>query len=466
MSSVNKARAVAAKTEVTHGGTSVRPYTNEQQLTRAVLSCMLWEKQFYEEGVDIATRIASLVPLCQPHFVAQLAIEARKKWGIRHAPLLLITEMLKHPLHKAYVSTCLEAGVIHRADDMSELLALYWASGKKPLAKQLKKGLANAFVKFNAYALAKYKGFDKVVSLRDVLFMVHPKPKDKEQALAFKGLADKTIASPDTWEVALSSGADKKETFTRLIRENKLGGLALLRNLRNMASAGVDNAIITLALDNMSCTLIEPFRFIAANKYAVPALEPAIERAFLRAGQSYKDSVKRAGLDGKSVAVLVDHSGSMIGVNVSAKSELDRLDAASALAAVIREAFDNTRVFSFENKVTEVRPRRGFALIEEIKRCPSGGTNLYDALHFVKDTVNPDITIVITDEQDTGGTHRWMPTLSKDQRGFVLNVGSYKNGVSHGQWTNISGFSDAVVKYLISDLTGGIFGNQTNEKEE
>jgi 60 kDa SS-A/Ro ribonucleoprotein len=45
---------------------------------------------------------------------------------------------------------------------------------------------------------------------------------------------------PDTWEVALSGGANKRETFERLIREGQLGYLALLRNLRNMAEAGCD----------------------------------------------------------------------------------------------------------------------------------------------------------------------------------------------------------------------------------
>jgi len=450
MASINQARAVAARTEVTHGGTPVRPYSNEQQLTRAVLSCMLWEDQFYEDGVDIAKRISQLVPLCGPSFVAGLAIKARKEWGLRHVPLLLTVEMLKHPLHKAYVSEAITSGAIHRADDMSELLALYWKDGKKPLAKQLKKGLATVFTRFNSYALAKYKGFDKAVSLRDVLFMVHPKPKNAEQAKTFKELADKTIASPDTWEVALSGGANKKETFTRLIQESKLGGLALLRNIRNMEQAGVDKAIITLALDNMDCSLIEPFRFIACNKYASPALEPAIERAFLRASKAYQSQALAA----KSVAVLVDHSGSMFHTKVSAKSELERFDAAVALAAIVREAFDNTRVFSFENKVTEVKPRHGFSLIDEVRRCPSGGTKLFDALHLVKDTVNPDIIICITDEQDTGGTHHSMPDLSKGQRGFIINVGSYKNGISHGQWTNITGFSDAVVRYIVADLKG------------
>jgi hypothetical protein len=43
------------------------------------------------------------------------------------------------------------------------------------------------------------------------MFLVHPKPKDKDQEEVFKKLANNTLESPDTWEVALSAGADKKE---------------------------------------------------------------------------------------------------------------------------------------------------------------------------------------------------------------------------------------------------------------
>ena len=46
------------------------------------------------------------------------------------------------------------------------------------------------------------------VRLRDVLFMTHAKPRSDEQAAMWKQLVDGTLPAPDTWEVALSSGAD------------------------------------------------------------------------------------------------------------------------------------------------------------------------------------------------------------------------------------------------------------------
>ena len=53
----------------------------------------------------------------------------------------------------------------------------------------------------------------------------------------WKRLIAGELAVPDTWEVALSSGANKREAWERLLREQKLGALALLRNLRNMREA-------------------------------------------------------------------------------------------------------------------------------------------------------------------------------------------------------------------------------------
>ena len=60
----------------THEGAPAAILTPEQSLRRSVLSCMLWENEFYENGQAIAARIASLVPQVAPDRVAALAIEA------------------------------------------------------------------------------------------------------------------------------------------------------------------------------------------------------------------------------------------------------------------------------------------------------------------------------------------------------------------------------------------------------
>lgn len=109
------------------------------------------------------------------------------------------------------------------------------------------RGLGDAFPKVSAYQLAKYNRRNPV-KLRDVLFLSHAKPKDDEQKAVWKQLVDGTLPSPDTWELELSAGKDKRETWTRILNEKKLGALALLRNLRNMTEAQVDDALIRSSL--------------------------------------------------------------------------------------------------------------------------------------------------------------------------------------------------------------------------
>src|SRR6266571_2629203 len=272
----------------THEGAPARNISTELQLRRSVLACLLWESQFYEDGVEIAGRIAQLVPKVEAEKVAALAVEARGKMKLRHAPLLLVREMARHATHRGFVAETL-AQVIQRADELAEFVAIYWKDGRVPLSAQVKKGLAAAFPKFDAYALAKYDRGGPI-KLRDVLFLAHAKPRDEAQAEVWKRLIWGRLTTPDTWEVALSSvgasgtlarGADKREAWERLLREQKLGALALLRNLRNLREAGVDESLVIAALREMKTDRILPFRFLAAARYA-PQWEEALEQAMLK----------------------------------------------------------------------------------------------------------------------------------------------------------------------------------------
>ena len=57
----------------THEGAPAKNISAEQQLRRSVLACMLWEDQFYEDGVLISGRIRELVAKVAPEKVAELA---------------------------------------------------------------------------------------------------------------------------------------------------------------------------------------------------------------------------------------------------------------------------------------------------------------------------------------------------------------------------------------------------------
>jgi 60 kDa SS-A/Ro ribonucleoprotein len=421
----------------THEGAPARHISTELQLRRSVLACLLWESQFYEDGVEIAGRIAELVPKVEPERVAALAGEAREQMKLRHAPLLLVREMARHKTHRGLVAETLER-VIQRADELCEFVAIYWKDGRVPLSSQVKKGLAASFPKFDEYQLAKYDRGGPI-KLRDVLFLSHAKPRDHRQAGVWKKLIWGRLAVPDTWEVALSgagagNGASKREAWTRLLQENKLGALALLRNLRNLREAGVDEKLVLSALEGMNTQRVLPFRFLAAARYA-PQWEPALEQAMLKCVAAQEK------LAGKTV-LLVDVSGSMI-APLSRRSEMLRTDAAYGLAVLLREIGERVAVYSFSDHLAEVPARRGFALRDAIDASQRhNGTYLGKAVEQLNVNERHDRLIVITDEQ----AHDTVP--NPQGKGYVINLASYKNGVGYGKWTHIDGWSESIVEYI------------------
>lgn len=428
----NKQRAAGPRT---HGGAPAFPkITSLQQLRRSVLACLLWEDQFYEDDQSIAARIRDVAVNVPVNKIAELAVEARHKQHLRHVPLLLLRELAWRGKGDKLISKTVEA-VISRADELPELLSIYWQHGKRPLSKQLKLGLANAFTKFDAYQLAKYNR-DRAITLRDVMFMVHPKPKDATQAAVWKHLAEGTLQSPDTWEVALSSGANKKDTFERLLREGNLGYLALLRNLRNMERAGVDVKLVRDAIyARKGAQRVLPFRYIAAAR-ACPRFEPVLDQAMQA---SIQDLPKLSG----TTVVLVDISGSM-DVPLSQRSDLLCMDAAAALAVMVNG--DDKRVFSFSGNIVEVPARAGMGGVEAIVRSQeNGSTYLAGAVEYINRRVPCDRLIVITDEQFTSG--RGVPD-PKAPLAYMINVASNQNGVGYGKWTHIDGFSENVIQYI------------------
>lgn len=458
---------ITAPPVYTHEGAPAARISEYAQLRRSVLSCLLWEKSFYESGESIADRIATLAANVPAPKVAALAVEAREAMKLRHVPLLLCTVLAKIGSGSSLVSDTL-ANVIRRADEPGEFLSLYWRNGKTPLSKQVKKGLAKAIAKFSAYQLGKYNG-DAAVKLRDILFLTHAKPKDigdnaskmiggvskpnykrgevmRHEGTLYSKLVEGTLESPDTWEVALSSGKDKCETFTRLLQEGKLGYLALLRNLRNMVASGVDTQLIRDAiLARKGAEVVLPFRYVAAAR-ACPQLEPYIDQALSEA------IAELPVLPGKTI-VLADVSRSML-EKLSGKSDLTRMDAACALASLIN---GDVRMFSFSNRLVEVPPRRGMAGVDALMKSQEfNGTALFDSVAEVQARLTYDRLIIITDEQANApnigyvqGRLTRMPGVKPGTKGYCINVGIDKNGVGYGPWTHIDGFSEAVLRWII-----------------
>jgi 60 kDa SS-A/Ro ribonucleoprotein len=183
-----------------------------------------------------------------------------------------------------------------------------------------------------------------------------------------------------------------------------------------------------------------PFRYVAAAR-VVPQLEPEIDSALLACISGLPD------LPGQT-AILVDVSGSM-DERLSGKADLKRIDAAAALASVVK---GNRRIFTFSQQVVECPPRYGMAGIDTIIRSqPHGGTYLGQAMTALNTQVPYDRVIVITDEQSADAVP---PPKGK---GYMINVASAENGVGYRNgWNHIDGFSENVIRWIAEHESSGI----------
>jgi len=324
--------------------------------------------------------------------------------------------------------------------------------GKQPLANSVKKGLADAFTRFDEYSLAKYAKTGDI-KLRDALFLCHAKPINQEQARLWKRLVEDKLSTPDTWEVELTASSDKRASWTRLLNENKLGGLAFLRNLRNMIQTGVDNDLIRAYFSRANFSRVLPFRFISAARHA-PVFEQELEKAMFKATKGLTK------LSGKTV-LIVDVSGSMW-FSLSSKSDLNRLDTACALAMLVRELSDDLVIYATAGSdgkrahATENVPaRRGFALVEAIHkakdRLGGGGIFLKQVTeHVGRIEKAADRVIVISDSQDCDVNDNRSPDKANafGEYNYLMDISSEKNGIGYNKFVVINGFSENLLEFI------------------
>lgn len=348
--------------------------TPQSELYAAVVTASLSNK-FYETADQRVERIRSLIAKNDPAFVAKLAAYTRNKMYMRSIPLVLAVELARTSTGNSVVSTTVK-NVVKRADEITELLAYYQLANERKgpkklnrLSKQVQKGLSEAFNSFDEYQFGKYKREGADISLRDALFVVHPKAKTDEQQSLFNKIARKQLATPYTWETELSAIGNNNyasatlrskavtQKWEELIASGRLGYMALMRNLRNIMQANVSSKHM-----QMVCSTIAdkkavanakqlPFRFLAAYREVnamsssyVPMVMTALERATEASIANFK------GFDADTrVLIACDVSGSMQ-QRISPKSSVLYYDIGLMLGMLLRAKCDHAVTGLFGSK--------------------------------------------------------------------------------------------------------------------
>jgi|JI10StandDraft_1071094.scaffolds.fasta_scaffold21910_5 60 kDa SS-A/Ro ribonucleoprotein len=411
-----------------YAGEKAYRLTPEMELYSAVVTAGL-NDNFYEKSDVRLARIQELMLKNDPEYIAKLAVYARTEMHMRSIPMVLAVELAKANSGNAIVGKTV-SGVVKRADEITELLAYYQMANNRNdvkklnrLSKQVQKGLSESFNRFDEYQFAKYNR-DTEIKLRDALFLVHPKAKNDEQQTIFNKIAVNELAVPYTWETELSAlGQMKYENdkakaeavkakWEELIDSNKIGYMALMRNLRNILEAKVSVSHILKVCAYLSDeTAVAnskqlPFRFLAAyreirvlNSDLVSMVLNALEDAVVASVKNLK------GFDENTrVLIACDVSGSMQKA-ISAKSKVLLFDIGLMLGMLMQSKCKRvvSGMFGDSWKVINMSNRNVLANVNEFyKREGEVGysTNGYKVIDdLINRKVEMDKIMLFTDCQ-------------------------------------------------------------------
>lgn len=267
-------KSTGQNTTINFEGAKAYKISPEMELYTAVCTSALSPK-FYTQG-DGTKRLRQLIGKVDPELVAKLAIYAREKMYLRSVPLVLLVELARIGKLKSETVT----QTIQRVDEIIEVLGYYQIANDRKSTKKLSKlskaiehGIKKVFEsgKFDEYQFAKYNRKTDV-TLRDALFLTHPKAQNEDQGKLFKKIINGTLEVPYTWETELSAKGNKPEIWQELIDSKRLGYMATLRNLRNILQVGVSNDHIQKVCDYLSNENAVgksrqlPFRFLSAYR--------------------------------------------------------------------------------------------------------------------------------------------------------------------------------------------------------
>ena len=402
----------------------------ELELYTAVVTSSM-DRSFYETKDFREARMVRLLQKVDPVFVAKLAVYARTKMNLRSIPLFLLVELAKIHNGDSLVSSAVGKTVL-RADEITELLACYqWRNesgkGDKKLGKlsrQIQNGLKMSFNRFDEYQFSKYDRKKAAVSLKDALFLVHPKAKDDAQQMIFDKIASGSIDVPYTWETRFSvlgqrhfgSEEDKMLAFRKLWEElldsGKFGYMALLRNLRNILNSNVSQEHISRLCRRLSdpghvaASKQLPFRFLSAYKeikncrsaYSSSVLS-ALEQAALASAANIDGFGPETG-----VLVAADVSASMMHP-VSMNSSVELYDIAILLSMILKSRCASVISGMFGDKWKVINMPQSHILANTVEMRRREGevgysTNGYKVIDWlIKEDIRMDKVMIFTDCQ-------------------------------------------------------------------
>lgn len=383
------------------GGRAYKESDNLELVSMLLTSFM--DDKFYRSEAAGREQLKRVLDMVDPEFAAKAALYARREFGMRSISHVVAAELAARVKGAQWTKTFFER-IVRRPDDMFEILGYYRANIGKNEPAAMRKGFARAIEGLDEYQLAKYLGTGRDINMLDLVNLTHPRPTP-----ALSALMGGTLKPAETWEVALTqagqsdegTGATKGAAWEQLLRDNKLGYFALLRNLRNIVKDAPD--AVDIACEQLTDerrirgSLVLPFRFAVARDTlkSVPGTAKAIgavERAADIALGNIPD------LPGKTLVIL-DVSSSMTwtkGRDAASAAQKGALFA----AALVRATGADLVLFGTDASYHSLGTGSSVLAAAESLRFNYGGTNFHAAFNLITKTGTAyDRIIILSDMQ-------------------------------------------------------------------
>jgi len=413
----SKAPSMAPPDTVNLAGGKAFKLSLREAIAGAVLNAML-QDSYYQSGQDGLEQVQGLVDQADKAgdlpFVAKAALYARRTHGLRSISHVIAGE-LGDRARGAGWKRAFYRNLPVRPDDVTEVIA-YWNERHREEDGSVKRhpnpmlrGLGAAFLRFDAYQLAKWKGSKGAVQLVDFVNLAHIRPPTKGHPI--HDLMNGTLKPADTWEGAMSSvgqevkDEDDKATakgkeWVRLVEGKKLPYLAAVRNLVNIGNGATEAVpgVCKLLTDPEAvrkCRVF-PFQMKTAYDQVMEKVTNSANRAkLMQAVSTAMDlSVENIPeLSGKTL-IVVDVSGSMQGQPAAI---------ASLFAASVLKRNPGADFMTFANNAQFRKPdpvgHSTLVLSELIKRFENGGGTNFASIFPEAQGHHYDRVIIFSDMQ-------------------------------------------------------------------
>lgn len=451
---------------------------------------------FYGTAETQLADVLATAQACDPYFVAQAAIHARRSGAMKDMPALLA----------AYLTVAdpdLAIPVFNRVIDNGRMLRNFvqimrsGQVGRTSLGSRPKRLVQRWLEQASMAQLMAASGKDP--SLADIVRMVHPKPADAARKAFYGWLigrpydvaalpaeiaafeawkADRSLPLPPVpfeWLTAFPLTAEDWAALS-----GRIGWQALRMNLNTLARngafdvAGVSDAVAARLADPQAIAKARPmpYQLMVALGQAGDGVPLKVQAAL---EEALELSLVRVPMVPGRIVVCPDVSGSMgspaTGYRKGASSKVRCIDVAALVAAAMLRTNRDARVLPFEQRVVKLKldaKARVAVNAAKLAAVGGGGTCVSAPLAMLNaERAAVDLVVIVSDNESwvdasrrgsTETMREWEQIRRRNPKAKLVCIDIQPYGttqaVSRADILNVGGFSDAVFDTIARFVSG------------